>query len=693
MKFTNWKLAIRNILKHKSLALINVAGLAIGLASSLLLMMHVSHESGYDRNWEKADRMYRISYDRYQNGELSFKSAKTLRGMAAVLKEKIPGVEDATEIVSDVITVYNENNQIQDIRMFIADSTFFSVFDLDFIDRKGTNPLVGLYSSVISESAARTLFGTTDAVGKWFKVCQGWRFCVTGVFRDLPTNTHVPMDMLLSWSTYYHYFQNWDNETGTEVIKNPDAYRNRRTITSWSYGYNGCYAYLVAAHDADPRQIEKKINSIAPDYTTSITKNNGKTDFHLQPVTDIHLNSHLESEIKPNGDRSSVVTLILISVIILCIAWINFINLTLIRAVERSRSIGLLKMAGGTKKHLIGQFMTEALITNLTGITIAVILVIIFRGWFASITNMPVAPSISGKFLFLFLGIIVTGITVSGLYPAIYLSSFSLAELFRGKNTAGNGLPEVRKFLVILQYASSIFLIASVLTIYRQMNFMKNSDLGIHINQTLVSYSPPTMIGRPQRMSRLEAFKSAVKNLSGVESITTSSMIPGKEIIWKRQDIRKPDDPPGNLKSYAYSYIDYDFIPTFNAGLLAGRNFAHDENETAKNMILNEAAAKQLGFANPETAVNSFVLVGKDQYQVIGVLKNYHQESLQKEIRPIVYFFGYQWMFDIGYYSVRLNTANLDQTIGRIEKIWNETYPEDHFRYFFLDDAFNAQFD
>ncbi len=692
MNLTNWKISLRNLQKHKWLSLINILGLAFGLAASLLLMMHVSHELSYDQNWENARQIYRISYDRYQNGDLSFKSARTLRGMAAVLKDKLPEVAASTEISSDVVTVYNENSQIQDIRMFIADSTFFSVFKLNFINQKGKNPLTDLYSSVISESAARSLFGTTNAVGKWFKVCQGWRFCVTGVYKDLPTNTHLPFDMLLSWPTYYHYFQNWDNDSGTEVIRNPNAFKNNRPVTEWSWGYNGCYAYLVTNPGTDTKLVESKIEKIAVDYTKNITENDGKASFHLQPITDIHLNSNLDNEVQPNGDKNSVYALIFIALIILCIAWVNFINLTLVRAVEHAKSIGLRKIVGAMKKQLIAQFMSEAMITNFIGILLALILVFIFKGWFASITEMPISTNISIKYLTIFGAIISAGILVSGLYPAYYLSGYKPVDLFKGIKASGANKLDLRKFLVIGQFAASIFLIAGVLTVFKQINYMRSVDLGVNIEQTLVTYSPPTMIGSPKRMSKLEAYKTMVRNTTGVEAITTSSAIPGKEILWKRQDIRKPNDLPNNLKSYAYTYVDYDFIPTFNLKLLAGRNYTSTENEQTKRVIINEEAMRQLGFSNPEPAINSYILVGTDQYQVIGVLKNYHQESLRKEIKPIVYFFGYEWMSDIGYYSIKVNTSKLKETIAGIEKIWEQTYPEDQFKYYFLDDQFDAQY-
>lgn len=355
MNSANWKISFRNLLKNKSLSLINILGLAVGLASSILILMHVAHEYSYDKNWEKGDQIFRISYDRYQNGELSFKSARTLGGMAPVLKEKLPEVIGSTQLFKDVVTVYNENNQIQDIQMYVADSTFQSVFKLEYVDRKTDNPLIPLYSSVISESAARSLFGTTDAIGKWFKVCQGWRFCVTGVYKDLPSNSHISFDMLLSLQTYYHYYQNWDDATGSEIIKNPKAYILNKQVNSWEYGYNGWYSYLLLQPGSDLRQIESKMAQIGIDYTKKITQNNGKAEFHLQPIQSIHLTSHLDNEIKANGDRNSVMALVFIALVILVIAWINFVNLTLIRAVEHAKSIGIRKMAGAMKVYAILQ--------------------------------------------------------------------------------------------------------------------------------------------------------------------------------------------------------------------------------------------------------------------------------------------------------------------------------------------------
>jgi putative ABC transport system permease protein len=231
-----------------------------------------------------------------------------------------------------------------------------------------------------------------------------------------------------------------------------------------------------------------------------------------------------------------------------------------------------------------------------------------------------------------------------------------------------------------------------LITVYKQINYMKTRDLGVNIDRTIVTWSPPTMNRRAQLLTKLNSYKSLVRKTAGVESVATSSAIPGMEILWNRQDIRRTLDPPNTVKTYAYTYIDHDFIKTFNLDLISGRDYTESENENGNAVIINETALKQLGYKKDEPAINSYILVGGKQYEIVGILKDFHQESLKKEIKPILFFYGYQWMSDIGYYSIKLNTPDKKTTISKIEEIWEKTYPEDIFTYFFLDEEFNAQY-
>jgi putative ABC transport system permease protein len=498
--------------------------------------------------------------------------------------------------------------------------------------------------------------------------------------------------MLLSIPTYDFYFQNWDDATGTEIIKNPDAHINNKPVTSWDWGYNGYYSYILTSPGSDPANIESQISKIAVDYTRQITQNDGKTEFHLQPIKSIHLKSNLEHEVMPNGDRNSVIALVFIALVIICFAWINFINLTLVRAVEHAKSVGLHRIAGAMKKQLVTQFMLEALVTNLISIIIALILLFLIKDLFAALTDMPVVVSISWLYGAVLLILIIAGILISGLAPALYLASYKPLDLFKGIRSSSAGNLDMRKILVVTQFTASIFLLVVVLTVFKQINYMKARDLGVNIERTLVTYSPPTMNRRPTIIPKLNSYKTMVKSTSGIESICSSSAIPGREILWKRQDIRRIQDPPNTIKTYAYAYIDHDFIKTFGLSLIAGRDYSESENENGNAVIINEMALNQLGFSKSEEALNSYILVGDKQFEIVGILKDFHQESLRREIKPILFFYGYIWMSDIGYYSIRINSADLQKTIISIEDVWKKVYPEDHFKYFFLDEEFNSQY-
>jgi putative ABC transport system permease protein len=347
---------------------------------------------------------------------------------------------------------------------------------------------------------------------------------------------------------------------------------------------------------------------------------------------------------------------------------------------------------GAQKKQLVVQFMTEALIINLVSIIIAFFLILLIKDWFAHVTGMPIITKIGLKNVIILTVLILTGILVSGLYPALYLASFEPVDLFKGIQTSPGNHLDLRKALVVAQFTGSIFLIAGLLTVYKQINFMKKQDLGVNIDRTIVTLSPPTMIGRPERMPRINSYRSNIKNIAGIKAIATSGAIPGKEILWKRQDVRRPDDSPNTVKPYAYTYIDYDYINTFGLSLIAGRNYNESENENGNAVIINETAVKQLGFKDILKAIDSYILVGEEQFRIVGVIKDFHQESLKKIIKPILFFYGYRWMSDIGYYSIKINSRDLKNTISQIEETWKKIYPEDNFIYFFMDDNFNAQY-
>ena len=687
--------AVRNLRKHPAFAVINVLGLALAMAACLFLFLYIHYESHYDTFWTHSADIVRIHHDRYQNAELSLKSAKGFWGMARVLTNDLPEVAAGTEIFKDVVTVMNNENHIQDIAMFGAESSFFDVFDLTFLDKKTENPLTDLYSSVLSESAAIKLFGTAKAVGKWFKVNQSWEFEVTGVYRDLPPTTHMPFDLLLSKQTYLFYMSNWNDQLNKVEIKDPNGYKLVKPVTSWDWGYAGNYTYLLLRPKARLDQVEAKINQLSGNYVKQITKDGGKVEFFLQRLGDIHLNSSLNSEIMANGDRKSILAMGALAVVILLIAWINFVNLTLARSLERAKEVGIRKVVGASRPQLIAQHLTECAILNLLSVGVAACLVVVMQPLVWSLLGrkpLSLAPLSNPFFVLVCLAVFLIGVAISGVYPALIQSSYGSMSLFKPRHKVSSTAIDPRKALVILQFAASMVLVSGVMTIYRQINFMRQQDLGVNIQRTLVTFSPMSMIGNPKQMSSLQTYKTRIKGLPGIESVATASVLPGKEILWQRQDIRKTDDLPNTKKNYDYAYIDQDFIPAFNLSLAAGRNFSDNQGAETNSIIINEAAMRQLGFPDAASAANAFVLIGNKLHQIVGVLRNYHQESLKKAVRPIVYFHGYQWMFDVGYYAIKINAADIRSTVKAIQNVWGQIYLVDHFEYFFLDDAFDQQY-
>ena len=687
--------AVRNLRRHKVFSIVNILGLATAMLAGLIIFIYVHFETHYEAFWRDSGRIHRVVHDRFQNGELSLRSAKAFWGMEQALKEKLPELAGATEIFHDVVSVSHQQNRIQDIPMFGANESFGEVFPLIYLGKKSDNPLLDLHSAVLSESATKKLFGDANPIGKWFKVNEGWEFECTGVFKDLPANTHLSFDLLLTRKTYLWYFANKNRTSNRADTKDTAAYRANKQVTSWDWGYNGCYIYLLLRPGVDPLQLEAKINQIKGDYLAKLTKDGTKMEFFLQPIRDIHLHSHRTLETRANGDAKSVLATGILGVVILAIAWINFVNLTLARSLERAKEVGIRKVAGASRGQLIAQHFIEYGLMNLLAAALAVLLLVLLQPVVLQLLERKVdllALFRQPDFLLGCAGVLAGGVLFSGFYPAFVQSSYTTTMLFKPKHKISARHFNPRKLLVVGQFTASIILLIGVITIYRQIDFMRRQALGVNIERTLVTYSSMTDIGSPKRIPSLETFKAQVRALPGVAGMATASVLPGKEITWQRQDIRKASDLPNTKKNYAYAYIDHDFIPTFGLGLKAGRNFSDKTAGEATSVIVNEAAVKQLGYPEPRAAVDQFIWIGDKQFQIVGVVNDYHQESLRKEIPPIVYYCGYKWIYDVGYYAIKFNSADVRATVEAIRKIWEKIYPLDNFEYRFLDEAFDQQY-
>ena len=692
-----FKMFLRSLWKHKLYSFINISGLAVGMASCILILQYVVHEFSYDSFWKNADNVYRVSHDQYQNGVLQLHSAKTFSGVGEAMLNEFPEVKNYTNFMRDEVMCYTDGNEtrLNNQNLFWVDTTFFSVFQMDFVYGVPENVFQNHFSSVISQSAALKLFGNVNPIGKWYKVNEGWSFCVTGVFKDIPENSHLNMNFIVSSSSLWFYIRNWNNETGTlipegqRVITNPSHYSDAQ---QWRYA--DYYTYILAKRNVDLKLVETRLPSFIRKFTNDIIQDGGKVNLSLQNIRDIHLSSNLQFELGVNGDKKLVLALLLTAFIILIIAFANYVNLSIVKSIDRAKETALRKTIGADRMQLIKQHLLESFFINVIAILFAVIFIEIINELFIHLAGKQMLfNEFKGyNYLLIIITFLFIGTLLSGIYPALILSSIKPADLFRKKISFGQKKISLRKGLLGFQFTTSVILLTITFIVYNQVSFMQNQNLGVNIDRVLYMRSPYTMIQKPQRMYRLQSFKSEIKSLNGVKNFATSSSVPGCENIWQINDVRKAGSAPDQKNNLSLMVIDEEFVPTLGLKIISGRNFF--PNETNQHpVILNEKAANLLGYKKTGNAVNELLQIGNEQYRVVGVIADYHHEYLKKDIQPTIFQYGFNWLMDVGYYSFRINSTDIPATINGIKQTWNTMYPEEPFDYFFLDKTYQKQYE
>jgi putative ABC transport system permease protein len=664
-------IAFRNLKKNKAFSFINIVGLAIGMAAGLLIIQYVVFELSYDNFHAKKDRVFRVSQDRYNNGKLSTQWAGGAFAPGSKFKANFPDVEEFVKVVVNgpVLATYKDQKLTLD-KTYFAGKSFFNIFSYPLISGDRKTALQEPFSIVLTETAAKKLFGSTDPLGKMVSFGYNDPLKVTGVIKDFPVNTHFKCDVLLSYSTFLKFVGPKND------IDN--AWQN-----------DGCLTYLLLKPGTDPKALEAKfVPYVNKEYSQFKGSGDGAI-YHLQPIQSIHLYSHLMFEAEPNGDGKSVYLLAGIAIFVIIIAWINYINLATARGIGRAKEVGVRKTLGSAKSQLIMQFMMEAMLLNGLAILLAVALIIV---------TLPIFSTISGQYLSLTLLIkpgfwlaviclFLLGSFFSGFYPAMVLSNFKPVEVMKGKLSASPRGIMLRKIMVVFQFAASIFLLIGSLTVYRQIQFMEKQNLGINIDQTLVIKPPLAKVDSFYRS--MSAFKNESLRLSAVKSITVSTSIPGEPVQWNAGGIKLVGTPQSEGKQYRIIGGDYDYLKAYSARLIAGRVFSKDFTTDPHAVVFSKKAAAQMGFNKPEDAVGKRIDFWGEVYTIIGVVDNYHQQSLHDAYDAIVF----RCIPDVrGNVSVKISTSDLPQTIATLKNNWKTFFPGDQFSYFFLDQHFNEQY-
>jgi putative ABC transport system permease protein len=670
-------IAFRSFLKHKSFTFLNVLGLSLGMVASLLILQYVKYERSYDAFHRNAADIYRVNYNQWQNGKLRFECAAAVPAVGPALKNNFPEVIGYTRLfpVSGIASYESPERGIISFReekMQIADSMVFQIFDVNLLKGDKLTSLAGPDKAVISERAARKYFADEDPMGKTISWDGSRKFEITGIFQNLPDNSHIKFDFLFSYATL-----NRETQNGSE--------------TSWGwYDFN---TYVLLQPGTDVEALQSKWNEwLAKERAEDWQRFSGKQEFVLQPLLDIHLGKVLLQESQPEerGDRDSVYALSVIALFILVIAWVNYINLATARSFDRANEVGVRKVMGAQKDQLLKQFLSESFLVNLLSAAISLLAVRAVWSTFSSVSgrDIPLSYLSDPGFWTLVVGLFLAGTLLSGFYPAVVLSSFRPVSVLKGKvmrNPKGNIL---RKGLVIFQFVASVILISGSAIVYQQLSYMRNQSLGFDMTKTLVVKGPGVIADSLFQQS-LVSFKTESLRIPGIASVTGSSNVPGDEIFWANGIRKLKDEESKRISGYIVG-MDHEYVPAFDLTLIAGRNFDLDHPNERSSVILNRAMSDALGFENPESALGEKLQQGGDTLEVVGILENYHQMSLKEQVTPLVYRYTPQFARFI---SFKLETTDYQRVLSALEGPWQTFFPGNPVDHFFLDEFFNRQYD
>jgi len=667
--------AFREIYKNRTFSIIHIFGLSMGIAAFVLILQYSLYELSYDNFYENADQIYRVRQDRYDKGKLSTTWGAGCAAVGAALKNEFPEVLAYGRLtnVSGIINI-NEIDFRED-KMYAANTSFLTMLPVKLLAGVDSTALDEPNTAVISESIAKKYYGNGDVVGQSFRFNKGVVFKITGIFKDIPDNTHFKFNILISWPTYVQW-------RGPEVEN------------AWQW--DGFYTYIMLQKGTDIESFEKKMNDFTDTQTADDSKQFSQTAvYSLQPIRSIHLHSNLMWEAEPNGDAKTVYFLMVLAFIILIIAWVNYINLSTVKAIFRSREVAIRKISGAFRVQLIKQFLIESFAINIIASITALVIVLVSIPYFRVLTGREMSLN-TIEIWIVFLAMILVGPIVSGIYPAMVISSFKPMTIFRGKLNTGSGGTFLRKALVVFQFAASVALIAGTFTVYNQIIFMHNQELGINIDQTLIINGPA--VADSTYNDKLTAFKVELLKYPVIKAITASTTIPGSKVKWNAGGIRRASDDDSKSNQYRVIGVDYDFVDAYNLSIIAGRNFSKEYGTEEQCVLFNEEAIKLMDFETPESAIGEVIFFWGDNYKIIGVLKNFHQESLKENFDALIFrltpgtrsYFSVKLSYEgaTGSDSFKINQT----TISTIKDNWEQFFPGNPFDHFFLLDHYDNQY-
>ncbi|MGW8123141.1 ABC transporter permease [Roseivirga echinicomitans] len=673
--------AIRNIKKRKSFAIINVFGLTIGMTVCFLILTYARFEMSYDRFHPQADNIYRVTVDMYAEGTFQASDAQSYPAVGPMAVEEFPEVEDfAMARHIGRFLFKNEGQGFNEDRVYFANPGWLTVFDWGLIQGDRTSALDEVAKIVITESIAKKYFGDEDPMGKMLTAVPGGAeipMQVTGVIKDVPENTHFQFDILISYQTGVQFLE-WD-------------------YNSWSG--NNEFMYLKT----NGAKLDKAFSERFNQNFIAKTEADRAEQLVIQPLTDIHLNSDKTFEAAVNGSQTTVNILLVVALFVLIIAWVNYINLSTAKALERGKEVGVRKVLGSNRGALLSQFLTESFLINFLSLILTLTLIQGVLPFFNQFSGLSLSFNVfSDLTIFGFvMALLLIGTLASGVYPALVLSNYKPLEVLKGSLRSSKKGILLRKGLVVFQFMITMVLLAGTMVIYSQVQEMRNQKLGINIDQTVVVRSPLVADPYEAQLQKRKAFKTELKRLPQVSHVAYSETMfgQGTSEMNTGTGVYAPGYEEAKNSVFFFYRVDAEFVPTFGFQVLAGRAFDNDRDisssENFKAIMVNETARRMLGFNSNEAAIGAKVYFWSNEVSILGVFNDYNHHSLKTSVDPTIFWFDKEG--DNGNYaSVKLNIENPGDSyksmLGKIENAYRTIYPNSDFDYFFLDEKFNEQY-
>lgn len=674
-----FKIAFRNLLRHKVFSFINLLGLTIGLTCCLLIALFILDELSYDRYHEKADRIYRMTRSFLEkDGSVQLHLGHVAPPFGPLIKNDFKEVEEVVRLLQNTLNFRYEDKVFTEQDVFMAEENLFKVFTIPVLKGNPDKALVDPFTVMLSDEMAKKYFGNEDPMDKVMQVDGQFTAKVSGVFKKFPSNAHFHPDFLVSFST----------------LRDSSIYGEEGLRTNW--GNNSFSTFLLLPKNYDPKRLEAQFPAFLDRHMGAamppeVPKPSTWTKLYLNKLTDIHLYSHLDSEIETNGDIKRVYIFSGIALLILLIAAINYMNLSTARSATRAKEIGIRKVAGAQQGELMRQFLSESLLMTLLAMVLAVGLTWLLLPLLEGLTgkDLTIQSIFNKQFALLAIGVSALVGLLSGIYPALFMSSFQPITVLKGVFKVGGGNVSLRKVLVIGQFCISIILISCTGIVFQQLKYMQDKSLGFDKEHVI------TLPYYGSLSERWDGFRTVLMSDPNVKDVARSQLIPSDRLLNSlgTAKVQMGDTLTPSSASLKFVATDHDFFKTYGIHFAAGRDFSREygtDDTTA--FIINETAMRMIGWQDPQEGIGKPFEYGGRRGQLIGIVKDFNFESLHESINPIVFFIPRN-RSNFNNISIKISGNNIQHTLSHVEKTWQQFLQQFPYQYTFLDEDFGQLYE